>query len=230
MLAELVTRAVERAQKRVELMNFEARKQLLEYDDVMNQQREVIYDLRLFALEGGEDLKGEVWEMIRNAVSSRVEEYVTEGGHEEKWDLAGLKSRLLIDFFLHCPELPDENSLDAAMEWEGRGAVAEFVENKARATFKRKLEEFGEQAERVLSYIFLYTVDEKWKDHLYDLDQLRAGIRFRAWGQKDPLIEYKKEAYDMFVDLMTDLRKSVAQFFFKAQFGVPQQRRAPQRP
>jgi preprotein translocase subunit SecA len=223
----LVTRAVERAQKRVELMNFEARKQLLEYDDVMNQQREVIYDLRLFALEGGEDLKGEVWEMIRNAVSSRVDEHVTETGHEEKWDLAGLKSRLLIDFFLHCPELPDENSLDAAMEWEGRGAIAEFVEEKARATFTRKLEEFGEQAERVLSYIFLYTVDEKWKDHLYDLDQLRAGIRFRAWGQKDPLIEYKKEAYDMFVDLMADMRGTLADRLFKTQMMPPQPLRAP---
>ncbi len=223
----LVTKAVERAQKRVEMMNFEARKQLLEYDDVMNQQREVIYDLRVFALEGGEDLKGEVWEMIRHAVLSRVDEYVTEAGHEEKWDLAGLKSRLLIDFFMHCPELPDENSLDAAMEWGGREAVAEFVEEKAQATFKRKLDEFGEQAERVLSYIFLYTVDEKWKDHLYDLDQLRAGIRFRAWGQKDPLIEYKKEAYDMFVDLMADMRTTLADRLFKTQMMPPQPLRAP---
>jgi preprotein translocase subunit SecA len=223
----LVTRAVERAQKRVEMMNFEARKQLLEYDDVMNQQREVIYDLRLFALEGGEDLKGEVWEMIRNAASSRVDEYLAEAANEENWDLAGLKSRLLIDFFLHCPELPDENSLDAATEWEGRKAVAEYVEEKAHAAFKRKLDEFGEQAERVLSYIFLYTVDEKWKDHLYDLDQLRAGIRFRAWGQKDPLIEYKKEAYDMFVDLMADMRGTLADRLFKTQMMPPQPLRAP---
>ncbi|MGD8697750.1 MAG: preprotein translocase subunit SecA [Gemmatimonadales bacterium] len=224
----LVTKAVERAQKRVEMMNFEARKQLLEYDDVMNQQREVIYDLRLFALEGGEDLKGEVWEMIRHAVLSRVDEYVTESGREENWDLAGLKSRLLVDFFLHCPELPDENSLDAAMEWEGREAIVDFVEGKARAAFNKKLDEFGEQAERVLSYIFLYTVDEKWKDHLYDLDQLRAGIRFRAWGQKDPLIEYKKEAYDMFVDLMADMRTTLADRLFKTQMMPPQPLRAPQ--
>jgi preprotein translocase subunit SecA len=224
----LVTKAVERAQTRVEMMNFEARKQLLEYDDVMNQQREVIYDLRLFALEGGEDLKGEVWDMIRNAVLSRVDEYVPETANEESWDLAGLKGRLLIDFFLHCPELPDENSLDEATEWGDREKIAEYSVEKADAAFRKKAEEFGEQAERILSYIFLYTVDEKWKDHLYDLDQLRAGIRFRAWGQKDPLIEYKKEAYEMFVDLMGDMRTTLADRLFKTQMMPPQPLRAPQ--
>ncbi|UCF21388.1 MAG: preprotein translocase subunit SecA [Gemmatimonadota bacterium] len=223
----LVTRAIERAQKRVEIMNFDARKRLLEYDDVMNQQREVIYDLRLFALEGGEDLKGEVWEMVKSAVLSRFAEYVPETGHEEGWDLAGLKNRLLIDFFLHCPELPDENSLDAALEWEGREAIVDFLEEKARAAFDRKVDEFGEQSEQLLSYIFLYTVDEKWKDHLYDLDQLKAGIYFRAWGQKDPLIEYKKEAYDMFVDLMADIRTTLADRLFKARMMPPQPLRAP---
>ena len=224
----LVTKAVERAQKRVEIMNFDQRKRLLEYDDVMNQQREVIYDLRVFALEGGEDLKGEVWDMVRDAVLARVDEYVSGTGHEENWDLAGLKNRLLIDFFLHCPELPDENSLEAAMEWEDREAIVEYVSEKALATFRKKVAEFGEQAERILSYIFLYTVDEKWKDHLYDLDQLKAGIYFRAWGQKDPLIEYKKEAYDMFVDLMADIRSTLADRLFKAQMMPPQPLRAPQ--
>jgi preprotein translocase subunit SecA len=224
----LVTRAIERAQKRVEMMNFDARKRLLEYDDVMNQQREVIYDLRLFALEGGEDLKGEVWDMIRRAVLNRLDDYVPESRHEESWDLAGLKNRLLIDFFLHCPELPDENSLEAALAWEDRDALADFVVEKAQSNFRRKVEEFGEQAERILSYIFLYTIDEKWKDHLYDLDQLKAGIYFRAWGQKDPLIEYKREAYDMFVDLMSDVQTTLADRLFKAQMMVPQPMRAPQ--
>jgi preprotein translocase subunit SecA len=222
-----VTKAIERAQKRVELTNFDARKRLLEYDDVMNQQREVIYDLRLFALEGGEDLKGEIWDMIRDAVLTRFEEYVPETEHEEKWDLAGLKNRLLLEFFLHCPELPDESSLDTALEWEDRDAVADYVVGKADAAFKKKVEDFGEVAERILSYIFLYTIDEKWKDHLYDLDQLKAGIYFRAWGQKDPLVEYKKEAYEMFVDLMGDIRTTLADRLFKAQMMLPQPMRAP---
>jgi preprotein translocase subunit SecA len=224
----LVTRAIERAQKRVELQHFEMRKRLLEYDDVMNQQREVIYDLRLFALEGGEDLKGEVLEMVRQTMLARLDDHVPESRHAEHWDLAALKHRLLVDFFLHCPELPDENSLEAALEWGERDAVVNYVLEKARATFRRKLEEFGEHSERLLSYIFLYTVDEKWKDHLYDLDQLKAGIYFRAWGQKDPLIEYKREAYDMFVDLVSDIRTTVTDRLFKAQVMPPQPLRAPQ--
>ena len=223
----LVTRAIERAQKRVEMQHFEARKRLLEYDDVMNQQREVAYDLRLFALEGGEDLKGEVWEMIRQTMLSRVDEYIPVSGHEENWDLAGLKNRLLIDFFLHCPELPDENTLDAALDWEGRPNIVDHVVQKAHEGFKKKVEDFGDQAERVLSYVFLYTVDEKWKDHLYDLDQLKSGIFFRAWGQKDPLVEYKKEAYDMFVDLIGDIRATLGDRIFKAQMMPAQPLRAP---
>ncbi len=78
-----------------------------------------------------------------------------------------------------------------------------------------------------MSFIMLSVIDDKWKDHLYDLDHLKASISFRGWGQKDPLVEYKQEAYEMFVDLMTDLRKSVAQFFFRAQFGQPQPQRRP---
>ena len=80
-----------------------------------------------------------------------------------------------------------------------------------------------------MSFIMLSVIDDKWKDHLYDLDHLKASIGFRGWGQKDPLVEYKKEAYEMFVDLMTDLRKTVSNFSFRAQFGQPQARRAPQR-
>ena len=223
----LVTRAIERAQKRVEMQNFEARKRLLEYDDVMNQQREVIYDLRLFALEGGEDLKGEVLEMIVHTMMAHLDAHVPERGHEENWDLAGLKNQLLIDFFLHCPELPDENSLDAALDWEGRENIVEYVLEKTKETFKKKIADFGDQAERIVSYVFLFTVDEKWKDHLYDLDQLKSGIFFRAWGQKDPLIEYKKEAYDMFVDLIGDMRATLADRIFKAQMMPAQPLRTP---
>ena len=103
----LVTRSIETAQKRVEGNNFESRKRLLDYDDVMNQQREVIYDRRLFALEGGEDLKGEMWEMIEHTVQSTVDEYL-DFEHDEEWDLAGLKRRLSMDFFTVLQGLPDE--------------------------------------------------------------------------------------------------------------------------
>jgi preprotein translocase subunit SecA len=223
----LVTRSIENAQKRVELNNFEARKRLLDYDDVMNQQREVIYDLRLFALEGGEDLKGEIWEMIEHAAREALDEYAPPSQPSENWDLAGLRRRILLDQFVVVSQLPEEN--DADQEYE-RDEVEEWVLGALKESFHRKLDGLGPHAEAVMSFIMLSVIDDKWKDHLYDLDHLKASISFRGWGQKDPLVEYKQEAYEMFVDLMTDLRKSVAQFFYKAQFGQPQpQRRQPQR-
>jgi preprotein translocase subunit SecA len=223
----LVTKSIERAQKRVETNNFEARKRLLDYDDVMNQQREVIYDLRLFALEGGEDLKGEIWEMIEHAAREAIDEYAPEGVPAEQWDLAGLRRRLLLDFFLLVSELPEDNDIGHDTD---RHEIEGWVLDGLRKSFHHKLQTLGEHAEPIMSFVMLSVIDEKWKDHLYDLDHLKASIGFRGWGQKDPLVEYKKEAYDMFVDLMSDLRKTLASYFFRAQFGAPQpQRRAPQR-
>ncbi|MGQ0814201.1 MAG: preprotein translocase subunit SecA [Gemmatimonadota bacterium] len=221
----LVTRSISSAQRRVELQNFEARKRLLEYDDVMNQQREVVYDMRLFALEGGEDLKGEVWDMIEAAVRATVPEYASEEMHAEQWDLAGLRERVAMDYFLVLDELPRENIVDH--EFNTVEDVEEQVLTRVRDGFKRKLETFGELQERILSWILLNVIDDKWRDHLYDLDHLKASIGFRGWGQKDPLIEYKQDAYTMFVDFMADLRKSVASLTFKSQLQVPQQRVAP---
>jgi len=215
----LVTRSIETAQKRVESNNFESRKRLLDYDDVMNQQREVIYDRRLFALEGGEDLKGEMWEMIEYTVQATVDEYL-ESEHEEEWDLAGLKRRISLDYFAVLQDLPDEN--DAEHELEPH-EVQQMAVDAVHEQFHRKIDGFGEHAEGVTSYIMLSVIDGKWKDHLYDLDHLKASIGFRGWGQKDPLIEYKKEAYEMFVDLMNDLRGTVGNLLFKAQLGQPRQ-------
>jgi preprotein translocase subunit SecA len=215
--AGMVTKAIEKAQQRVERQNFEARKKLLEYDDVMNQQREVIYDLRLFALEGGEDLKGEAWEMIETSVRDTVERFVPEGSHPEDWRLAELREKLLIDYFLIADLLPEEDPGPGEAPWNDARAVADDVVEVAHEAYGQKLEDFGEHWERILSFVVLSVIDDRWKDHLYDLDHLRDSIRYRAWGQKDPLVEYKKEAYEMFVDLMSDLRKSVANLLFRAE-------------
>ena len=222
----LVTKSIERAQKKVEINNFEARKRLLDYDDVMNQQREVIYDMRLFALEGGEDLKGEIWDMIEHAAEDVIDEFAPVRENEETWDLVGLRQRLLLDFFVMVPQLPEVNDPELEIE---RHEIEQWVIDGLREGFHRKLDSLGEHQEQMANFIMLSVIDEKWKDHLYDLDHLKASIGFRGWGQKDPLVEYKKEAYDMFVDLMTDLRKTVGSVFFRAQFGPPQpRRRAPQ--
>jgi len=216
----LVTRSISSAQARVEMQNFEARKRLLDYDDVMNQQREVIYDLRLFALEGGEDLKGEVWEMIEHALRDLVTEFAPEDAPPEDWDLYALRQRMVLDYFLVVEELPAHEGEEH--EFDDRAAIEELLVEAARTGFRRKLESWGEHRDRILSWIMLGVIDEKWRDHLYDLDHLKASIGFRGWGQKDPLVEYKQEAYDMFVGLMADLRKSVATLAFRAQLAVPQ--------
>ena len=223
----LVTKSIERAQRKVEINNFEARKRLLDYDDVMNQQREVIYDLRLFALEGGEDLKGEIWEMIEQAAHDLIDEYAPADAAEESWDLAGLRRRILLDSFVMVQELPEENDIEHEHESH---EIEQWVTGALRESFLKKVESLGEHHEQVSGFIMLSVIDDKWKDHLYDLDHLKASISFRGWGQKDPLVEYKKEAYEMFVDLMADIRKTISNYFFRAQFGPPQpQRRVPQR-
>ncbi len=223
----LITKSIERAQKRVEGNNFESRKRLLDYDDVMNQQREVIYDLRLFALEGGEDLKGEIWDMIELTIRAAADEYAPEDLPAEEWDLTGLKRHLLQEYLILAHSLPDELPQEPPFEHQ-EDLVGTLLES-AREAFHRKLDGFGENAERVSGWIMLSVIDDKWKDHLYDLDHLKASIGFRGWGQKDPLIEYKKEAYEMFVDLMKDMRSTLSRLFFRAQVSRPQPRPAPAR-
>ncbi len=224
-----ITRSVERAQKRVEMQNFDARKRLLDYDDVMNQQREVVYDLRLSALEGGEDLKGQAWEMIYEALVEVVDEFVPSGSTHTDWDLVGLREALLLDFFLPLEVLPrnDEEGTGneagaSADNWASSEELAEAVIEAGRDRFRAQIETFGSVWEQVLRFVVLSVIDEKWKDHLYDLDHLRSSIHFRSWGQKDPLVEYKKEAYEMFVSLVADLRRTIANRFFRARIEVRQ--------
>ena len=212
-----MTKSIERAQRRVELQNFEARKRLLEYDDVMNQQREVIYDLRLFGLEGGEDLKGEVWEMIERSVIEVVEGVIEPGSHADEWDLAGLRERMLLDYFLVASFLPTGEMDPGEIPWKDTDELMDAVLDFVHEAYREKIESFGENWEKILSFIVLSVIDEKWKGHLYDLDHLRESIRYRAYGQRDPLVEYKREAYAAFVDLMQDLRKSLSNLVFRAQ-------------
>ena len=219
----LITRSIEQAQKRVELQHFQSRKRLLEYDDVMNQQREVIYSLRSFALAGGEELKGEALRMIERAVAQRVESGLAEYERAEDWDIPLLQQDLLMHYLLIVPEI--ENPDLRPVEVVDASAVSVVA---ARTAFAAKIEHLNQlkdntgagYADRMLSLVMLNVLDEKWKDHLYDLDQLRNSIQYRSWGQKDPLIEYKEEAYSMFVDLMSDIYTTFAERFLKVQLVV----------
>jgi len=226
----LITRSIETAQKRVELQNFQARKRLLEYDDVMNQQREVVYSLRLFGLEGGEELKAEAIRMIEAA----LDRFSTETAADDpgKWDRSMIAASLIRHFLISVPEIEDKEKVPDV------DALSLLLHKAGRKAFEAKLatwDELGRRygmeqlAEKVLSHLVLRVLDEKWKDHLWELDHLRSGIYYRSLGQKDPLIEYKKEAFDMFVDLLHDIRATFAETFFKhhLQVGAPPPQRRP---
>jgi preprotein translocase subunit SecA len=207
----LITRSIEQAQKRVELQNFQSRKRLLEYDDVMNQQREVVYSLRSFALEGGEELKGEALKMVEKALARRVETTLADLEGTGDWDLSLLRQDLLMHYLLTVPSF--EGSDPPTTMSASKTAAAEA----GTAAFAAKMTSLAEFADQLLALVMLNVLDEKWKDHLYDLDQLRAAIHYRSWGQKDPLIEYKHEAYSMFVDLMNDIYHTFTERFLRAQ-------------
>src|SRR5437773_7409912 len=221
-----VTSAIGQAQKRVELQNFQARKKLLEYDDVMNQQREVIYSLRLFALEGGEELKAEAQSMVDAAMERLVDVVIAEQDDPAQWDRALFETEFLQKFLISVPGVTDPTVI------HNRDDLVRAAQQAVREAFQAKLDnlkgmekdveaQLGAQAgsvrlgERALSRFMLGVIDEKWKDHLYDLDQLREGIYYRSWGQKDPLVEYKTEAFDMFKGLMSDVENTFAEGWFK---------------
>jgi preprotein translocase subunit SecA len=229
----LVTVAIESAQKRVELQNFQSRKRLLEYDDVMNQQREVVYSLRLFALERGEELKAEARQMIARALEHAVRKFLAEFQRPEDWDRKALEDVLALQFLV---------TPDAVLERErtkDETAIVQAATAEGEAAFHRKVEylqEFGRKIgiedvdQQVLSQVMLQVIDEKWKDHLYDLDLLRNAIQYRAYGQKDPLVEYKKEAFEMFEDLMRDVQATFTERYLKIQVSAEPPRPAPPPP
>jgi preprotein translocase subunit SecA len=225
----LVTRAIENAQKKVELRNFQARKRLLDYDDVMNQQREVVYSLRLFALEGGEELKAEASRMLDQAAAR----FAAEMGPDDAdtWDRHRIAMELMVRYLVSARDIEDPGKVPdaAALEQTVRKAVQDQFQAKLTGwTELGRRHGVADLADRLLAHVMLQVLDDKWKDHLYDLDLLRNAIQYRAWGQKDPLIEYKQEAFDMFVDLMHDVRASFMDRFFK--FQVQLTPSAPARP
>jgi preprotein translocase subunit SecA len=227
----LVTRAIEQAQKRVELQNFQQRKRLLEYDDVMNQQREVIYSLRLFALERGEELKAEARRMIEMALERAVNQFLVGAERPEEYDRGGLREALALQYLVSVEALTDTSAAPGINE------MVALVKSEGEDSFRRKIDylaDFGksiglpEVDAQVLSQVMLSVLDERWKDHLYDLDQLRNAIQYRAWGQKDPLVEYKREAFEMFEDLMHDIQSTFTERFLKIQVSAEPPRPEPQ--
>jgi preprotein translocase subunit SecA len=221
----MVTKAIERAQKRVEAQNFSIRKHLLEYDDVMNQQREVIYDRRLAVLEGA-NLKEEVLDLIRSVVESKVEAHTDAKAYPENWDWVGLKQDLLKTFLVDV-KFKQEDILKLKQD-----DLKENLTKMALQIYEHKEKLFGEELMRQMErYAMLRVIDEKWKEHLYDVDQLKTGIGLRAYGQRDPLIEYKKEAFGLFAEMLQRIDEEALELIFKLQIAEKERpgRREPER-
>ena len=206
----LVTASISRAQKRVEAHNFDIRKHLLEYDNVMNKQREEVYRQRNAALMS-EDISARVIEDIQEVVADRVERY-TGGGktHRDEWNLRGLADEL--SYLLMTPVPPAE--LEGARADDVQDAAVAMAERAYRA----RETEFSVTVTRELErHLYLYTIDEHWRDHLHELDNLKGGIGLRAYGQRDPLTEYKKEAFTAFETMLNEAREEFVSRFFRVQ-------------
>lgn len=195
----MVTRSIDRAQKRVEAQNFAIRKHLLEYDDVMNTQREVVYDLRNAALRST-NVRERLFEMIETIIDDMVDKYTEDGGHPADWDMENLLTDYATMFFTRF-KLTEEQ--ENTLPQEG---LRNFLIEHARKTYLHRASMIDPEIlawnERV---ILLSTIDDFWKEHLYEMDQLKEGIGLRGYGQRDPLVEYKREGYLMFEQTVSQI-------------------------
>ena len=216
----LVTRAIENAQKKVEAHNFDIRKHLLEYDDVLNKQREVIYNERREVLKG-QTLKEQVAELAESLADDIVGRYADKEVHASDWELNGLREAMYHQFNLRLDfKAEEEDGLSAGEQcrkWRAQRILEAYEDKEKR---------FGEPMLRQLEkIIMLQTIDSLWKDHLLSMDHLKEGIGLRGYGQKNPLQEYQKEGYDMFEDMNHRGRRRRAETFYG---GVGPRNRAPQ--
>ena len=228
----MVSRTIERAQRQVEEYNFEARKHVLEYDTVMEKQRRVIYGMRRDVLED-RDVTEQLHQMFQNIIDEAVAQYAPENLEPDEWDLEGLSTRLR-QVFSFDPDLtgsaqegepkpmPDRIMDQVLAEYARRERL---IAEEIRASFREQVggdesrvdfAKFGRK--RVHSFemmVLLHTVDERWIDHLYSMDYLRESVRLRAFGQKDPLLEYKTEGFELFEQMMSGIEETVVQMLFR---------------
>jgi len=196
----LISRAIENAQKRVEGQNFEMRKHLLEYDDVMNRQRQVIYEQRKKALRG-EELWSDIEEMLEEVVEDLVTEHIDEKRHPEEWNLKGLDDMVFKQFSLRLNLGEQDDGLN-------REGIEEAILSSVKALLRNKEKDFGEPLMTYLiKVIMLQSIDAHWKDQLLAMDHLKEGIGLRGYGQKDPVREYQKEGYEMFMDMIYRIKE-----------------------
>jgi preprotein translocase subunit SecA len=204
-----ITRAIENAQKKVEAHNFDIREHLLKYDDVMNRQREVIYQRRNQILTN-DDLKDIAREMMEELVDDLIETHTDEKSYPEEWDMEGLKKEFYdqFQFFLNTDhQKPDEMSREKLRETLVKSVFDRYEEKEGDLG--------GPLMRRLEKVIMLDAIDHFWKEHLLGIDQLKEGIGLRGYGQKDPLIEYQKEGYEMFLDTLDEIKRNTVRNLFR---------------
>lgn len=238
---KMVSRSIERAQRQVEEYNFEIRKHLKEYDDVMNKQRMIIYEMRRNVLED-RDVTEQLHEMFENIIGRLVDEFAPEDVLPDEWDLEGLSTGFRAIFGFEPRVAAPEDSEPTPLFDDLRTQVLEEYERREKSLEEEIRESFrkeigGDESEIDFARIarkrthdlemmaLLRSVDEKWIDHLYSMDYLRDSVRLRAYGQKDPLVEYKTEAFDMFQSMMATIEEDVTQILFRLSDPEVRQRR-----
>jgi len=213
----LLTKAIENAQKRVESRNFDIRKHVLQYDNVMNKQREVIYAQRRQVLME-DNLKNSIVDMLKDVISDAVDNFTVGSQYPEEWDITGLLE------YLHNAFLPKRTLKVDDISGLDKEELKETIFNKSMEIYEAKEAEIGSENMRELErVILLRVVDSKWMDHLDAMDQLREGISLRAFGQQDPVQAYQIEGYDMFMELINNIKQETIKYIFNVNVNrVPQ--------
>jgi preprotein translocase subunit SecA len=214
--SRMISKRIEGAQKAVEAQNFEARKHLLEYDDVMNKQREAVYGLRHQLLEGLDQKELIVEDYVANMLSNFLDEHAPEKLHPDQWDIDALKNKLIGQFGL------DVDAEEINLGEMTRHEIGETLFERLKERYEAKEQIIGEKQMRYHErMIMLSVLDGLWKDHLYNMDHLKEGIGLRGYGQQDPLVAYKKESFEMFEGMMARFQEDTVRFLFLMQIVGP---------
>ncbi len=206
----MISRAIERAQKQVEGQNFSIRKHLLEYDDVMNKQRKTVYDQRLDILRGKE-LKEYFLNLIDTLTEWFVDDYASKDKEPEDWDKEALKQAVIAQFGLDITTL--------GIDWEAVSSegLRETIVAALKRTYEDKEKVLGPAMREFERMVLLQVIDTHWKDHLLEMDYLKEGIGLRGYGQRDPLTEYKKESFEMFQAMLDKVEEDAVRYLFLIQ-------------
>ena len=203
-ISPMVSRAIEKAQKRVEEQNFSSRKHVLEYDDIMNQQRTVVYRLRKGVLDETFDLEF-MAQSVKYVAETIALKYSPDRKEDKKWDLDGLEKELAAEYHMEIPVKSKMADMQVSVD-----SIMDVTAATVMSSYETKISTIPSEVVKVSSYVYLQVIDQNWKDHLKAMDELQESVRLRGYGQRDPLQEYKKEAYKLFEGLMNRIEDETA--------------------